>query len=170
MKLPAERSDLIAHFIPKAEQTVSVFVWLSPHFGGIKDDLVSVAYVKMIDAIDRFLGKGSDNFAHLANYIRISIVTGISDYIRDNSTIRAPKDKWVQTAQLVGDTIDPVTLQPRRIDAERLKAACRDITERTVLAMTLDGSTRKEIATFLCTTQKEIRQIAGGILKRAQNG
>ena len=99
MELPAKRADLITHFIPKAERTVSTFVWRSPHFGGIKDDLISVAYVKTIDAIDRFMGKGSDNFAHLSNYVRISILTGISDFIRDNSTIRAPKSKWIPTAQ-----------------------------------------------------------------------
>lgn len=168
MELPAKREDLICHFMPKAERTVSTFVWRSPHFGGIKDDLISVAYVKTIDAIDRFLEKGSDNFAHLSNYVRISILTGVSDFIRDNSTIRAPKNKWVPTAQLVGETIDPRTLEADRITEERLKKACRNIVERTVLMMTLDGSDRKTIAAFLCTTQKEVRTIAGGILERAK--
>lgn len=168
MELPASRADLILHFQPKAEKTVSAFIWHSPHFGGIKDDLVSVAYVKTIDAIDRFLVKESNNFAHLSNYVRISILTGISDYIRDNSTIRAPKNKWVPTAQLVGETIDPQTLEGDRVTEERLKKACRDIVDRTVLRMTLDGSDRKAIATFLCTTQREVRRIAGGILERAK--
>lgn len=169
MKLPASRETLIVHFMPKVEKTISTFVWRNPHFLGVKDDLISASVIKMIEVVDRFIERKNDNFAHLSNYIRISVMTGVSDFVRDNSTIRAPKDTWVLSSTLVSDPVDPRSIRDNTMP-DRLKGACRNVVERTVLKMTTNGSSRKEIAQYLCLSQSEVRDIAGGILERAKNG
>lgn len=164
------RDQLIFSFIPMVAKIVGAFIARNPHFREVEDDLGSVGTMKVIEAVDRFEGKSKDS-KHFANYVRISIVTGLTDFIRNNSVIRAPKDQWVTCLRLggIGDPPEAFRINGPRPTRD-LAESCKDTTDEIILKMTLAGANRKQIAEHLCLTQKEVRARAGGILRRARSG
>lgn len=90
-----KKDDLFFQHSHIVESTVRSFVRRTPSLLPYEEDLVGEGNVKLLEVIDRFLENGEGFSGRFSNYVRISIVTAISDFVRNNSVIRAPKDKWV---------------------------------------------------------------------------
>jgi RNA polymerase sigma factor (sigma-70 family) len=99
------RDEIIQANIPVVQDMIKGFVGKNPNFAGAADDLEQVGMMKMIEAVDRLLGENRKIDAHFANYIRICIVTGVSDFVRNNETIRTPKNHWTPCWPLRRDPI-----------------------------------------------------------------
>lgn len=165
---PVTRDELILHFLPVVETVVSSYLWNNPHFSGSRDEFESAGAIKLIESVDRCLAKKSTNLAYIKNYVRISILTGIVDYLRENSMVPGPKTKGVQAGELRFAPLDPRSLHAVGITKEDLEAACDTPEQRVLVAMALRGENRKSIAAAMCITQIEVKKRLQQVLERAQ--
>jgi len=140
------REELITEFHPQVVKWVVGFVKKNSNFDQSKDDLISCATIKLIETIDRFFAEKRKFNAHFQHYLRISVCTAISDFARDNSVIRAPKETFVNCEQL---SSHPLTYDPpfreRSVEAD-LFTACDDHVDAEIIQALYDGKSRRQIA------------------------
>ena len=89
------RQEIIEEQISLVHRVVDAFVAKNPYFSSVKDDLFQEGVLKVINIVDKFIKENKEFDASFRNYVRISLVSAGSDFIRNNSVIRAPKDVWV---------------------------------------------------------------------------
>lgn len=165
----AERDYLLKSLVGLSESVVSSYVWRNPRFGGYKEDLISVGSVKVIETVDRFLAKQCADLAHIRNYSRKSIMTGISDFLRSNGLIGGRRAKKIPPQELRIDPVDEKSTVEVGLIREDLEAVCTTNEDQVLVSMVLRGQSRREIAKTFCTTQKDIKQRLEDIVQRASN-
>ena len=152
-----DRTTIIEAQIPTVHNLINGFVARNPNFSNVVDDLISTGMVKLIETVDRFFLEKREFNAHFRNYVRISIVTGVSDFIRSNAIIPTPKNSWTPCERLTSEPIAPeIGLELTRVEAlNKLFDTLRDETDINIVLSKLSGArTAKEVAklTGLSTT------------------
>jgi RNA polymerase sigma factor (sigma-70 family) len=81
------RDALIADHLKLVYLMVGDFLRANPQFRNLRDDLNSMAGIKLIETVDRF----DTHNAHFRNYLRISIRNGCWDVVRTENVIQRPR-------------------------------------------------------------------------------
>lgn len=162
------RDEIIQRLLPKVERTVATYLRNYPQLAGEREDLISVGTVKLIEAVDKFLGKKPEKVNHLANYVRISVLTGITDYVRKSGKVKTRRSKTLLT-RLKADPIDERALY-EGLNREDLTKAAKTPEDSVLVAMVLRGNAKKEIAATLCVTQKEVKRRLLVLVESVKNG
>ena len=79
-----DRDQIIRDYMPQVDKWVRGFVHKRPAHGPDFDDLLGVAHLRLVEIADEFLEGKIDTFSV---YLRLSICTAISDYIRSNTVV-----------------------------------------------------------------------------------
>lgn len=144
------RDEIIESELVTVNRIIDGFVGRNTNFVGVKDDLIQTATIKLIETVDRFLSENRDFDAHFSNYVRISIVTGVSDFIRSNSVICTPKNRWTPCERLKSDPeaaeIHNTPLERGEV-LKRLFDITQDQTDAKILQAKMNGAkTAREVA------------------------
>ena len=142
-----DRNALIEAQIPVVNHMIRGFVARNPNFTSVKDDLISTGLVKVIEAVDRFFEENREFDAHFRNYCRISIVTGVSDFVRANSIIPTPKDNWTPCEYLQREPLsdEEPDLTEREV-LDRMFSVLQDKTDIKIVNLRLKGRSVKEVS------------------------
>lgn len=146
-----DRDGLIEEQIPGVKDIIRGFVGRNPNFVGVADDLESVAMVKLIETVDRFFEENRKFDAYFRNYVRISIVTGVSDFIRNNETIRTPKNKWTPCEPLRWEPLSDEEPLTENEVLNKLFNCIKDQKDAQIIKAKLDGA----------MTAKEVHKVTG---------
>lgn len=117
------------------------------------DDVVSFVRVRLYEKILKFVEKEERKPA----YLRYSIQTAFIDYLREEKTRSVDIREATASSGLLRFVAEGPSFEERR---EALLDACEDGKDRILLAMTLNGDSRKEISDFLGITQRDVRERA----------
>lgn len=133
-----------------------------PNLQPLYDDLVGEAMVKMLEIVEKCgpdpLAQFEGNFDQFAQYLRLSIHTGIVDFIRQNSLIPVrSKTPPVFENCNPKQFVDHTPVEPDET-LETLRACVRDERDRQILESRLnDGGTFEETSARTGYSRNTIR-------------
>jgi len=167
MTEPLTREQLILKYIPQVEKWVKGWVAKNPDASDRYDDLIGEANLKLVEIVDAHL---DGKIGLLEHYLRLSILTAATDFIRADSVIPTrsktppvfePLHYWAAFETRLTET---QASEATVAALTKLFDATRDIKDVAIVQAKLDGAkTLDEVAERTGipkdTAKKRLRQI-----------
>lgn len=137
------RDELILEYTPQVDRWVKGFIAKHPDLWDQYPDLLGEANLRLVEVVDSYMDGKIDNFSV---YLRLSVMTAMTDYIRANSLIPVRSKSPPSIELNPPETAFAVDHHPdgREVFTVLLQCA-KDFKDREILHAKAGGATMAEV-------------------------